>query len=136
MTDFAPVALLTDESLVLVARKDFPADNLQQFMAYVKANAPLGAEIGGIDLSSPITPGDFETIEDVWRERLVVVFHDQKLSDSQLIAFSENFGELDPPGPNPHGQPFLKDQDRPKPCRAASPRQEMQELTASDVHSP
>jgi len=99
-------------------------------------DAPLGAEIGGIDLSIPITPSDFETIEDVWRERLVVVFHDQKLSDSQLIAFSENFGELDPPGPNPHGQPFLKDQDRPKPCRAASPRQEMQELTASDVHSP
>src|SRR5262245_35300198 len=37
MTDFAPVALLTDESLVLVARKDFPADNLQQFIAYTKA---------------------------------------------------------------------------------------------------
>jgi tripartite-type tricarboxylate transporter receptor subunit TctC len=36
--DFAPVALLTDESLVLVARKDLPADNLQQFIAYAKAN--------------------------------------------------------------------------------------------------
>jgi tripartite-type tricarboxylate transporter receptor subunit TctC len=36
--DFAPVALLTDESLVLVARKDFPADNLQQFIAFAKAN--------------------------------------------------------------------------------------------------
>jgi len=30
VTDFAPVALLTDESLVLVARNDFPADNLQR----------------------------------------------------------------------------------------------------------
>src|ERR1700756_5445036 len=38
VTDFAPVALLTDESLVLVARNDFPADNLQQFIAYAKAN--------------------------------------------------------------------------------------------------
>ncbi|MGB6535509.1 MAG: tripartite tricarboxylate transporter substrate-binding protein [Xanthobacteraceae bacterium] len=38
LTDFAPVALLTDESLVLVARTDFPADNLQQFIAYAKAN--------------------------------------------------------------------------------------------------
>src|ERR1700686_199972 len=38
MTDFAPVALLTDESLVLVARKNFPADNLQQFIAFAKAN--------------------------------------------------------------------------------------------------
>ena len=38
VTDFAPVALLTDESMVLVARKDLPADNLQQFIAYAKAN--------------------------------------------------------------------------------------------------
>lgn len=38
VTDFAPVALLTDESLVLVARNDFPADDLQQFIAYTKAN--------------------------------------------------------------------------------------------------
>jgi tripartite-type tricarboxylate transporter receptor subunit TctC len=38
VTDFAPVALLTDESLVLVTRNDFPADNLQQFIAYTKAN--------------------------------------------------------------------------------------------------
>jgi len=38
LTDFAPVTLLTDESLVLVARNDLPADNLQQFIAYAKAN--------------------------------------------------------------------------------------------------
>jgi taurine dioxygenase len=71
--------------------------------------APLGAEISGIDLSRPVSSSDVEAIEGVWRERLVVVFHDQKLSDPQLIAFSKNFGELDPPGPNPYGQPFLKD---------------------------
>ena len=40
---------------------------------------------------------------------LVVVFHGQLLSDPQLIAFSRNFGELDPPGPNPYGQPFNKE---------------------------
>jgi tripartite-type tricarboxylate transporter receptor subunit TctC len=38
VTDFAPVALITDQSLVLVARKDFPADNLNEFIAYTKAN--------------------------------------------------------------------------------------------------
>jgi tripartite-type tricarboxylate transporter receptor subunit TctC len=37
-TDFAPVALVTDQSLVLVARKDFPAGNLQEFIASAKAN--------------------------------------------------------------------------------------------------
>jgi taurine dioxygenase len=72
-------------------------------------DAPLGAEVSGIDLSKPVALGDVETIEDVWRERLVVVFHGQKLSDPQLIAFSGNFGELDPPGPNPFGEPFNKE---------------------------
>jgi taurine dioxygenase len=71
-------------------------------------DAPLGAEVGGIDLSGPVTPDDIAAIEGVWRERLVVVFHGQKLSDPQLIAFSQNFGELDPPGPNPYGEPFNK----------------------------
>src|SRR5437667_10480278 len=36
--DFAPVALITDEALVLVTRADFPASNLQEFIAYTKAN--------------------------------------------------------------------------------------------------
>jgi tripartite-type tricarboxylate transporter receptor subunit TctC len=38
VTDFAPVALVTDQSLVLVARKEFPADSLQEFIAYAKTN--------------------------------------------------------------------------------------------------
>jgi len=72
-------------------------------------DAPLGTEVSGIDLSKPVALGDVETIEDVWRERLVVVFHGQKLSDPQLIAFSRNFGELVPPGPNPYVEPFNKE---------------------------
>ncbi|HML14614.1 MAG TPA: tripartite tricarboxylate transporter substrate binding protein [Xanthobacteraceae bacterium] len=47
--DFAPVALLTDESLVLVARNDFPADNLPQFIAYARAHqAKLQFASGGV----------------------------------------------------------------------------------------
>jgi tripartite-type tricarboxylate transporter receptor subunit TctC len=37
-TDFAPVALFADLSLVLVTRKDLPANNLQEFIAFTKAN--------------------------------------------------------------------------------------------------
>ena len=37
-TDFAPVALLVDQPMVLTARNDLPAENLQEFMAYAKAN--------------------------------------------------------------------------------------------------
>jgi tripartite-type tricarboxylate transporter receptor subunit TctC len=36
--DFAPVVLVAELSLVMVARKDFPANNLQEFIAYAKAN--------------------------------------------------------------------------------------------------
>jgi tripartite-type tricarboxylate transporter receptor subunit TctC len=50
-TDFAPVALVTDQSLVLVARKDFPASNLREFTTYAKANQSTlqygSAGIGG-----------------------------------------------------------------------------------------
>jgi tripartite-type tricarboxylate transporter receptor subunit TctC len=36
--DFAPVVLVAELSLVMVARKDFPANNLQEFNVYAKAN--------------------------------------------------------------------------------------------------
>lgn len=38
LTDFTPVALIADLSLVLVARKDLPVNNLSEFIAYAKAN--------------------------------------------------------------------------------------------------
>ena len=37
--DFAPVGLFADQPMVLIARKNFPANNLQEFIAYVRANA-------------------------------------------------------------------------------------------------
>ena len=71
-------------------------------------NAPLGAEVRGTDLSMPLAQGDVDVIEEAWRTRLVVIFRGQKLSDPQLLAFSRYFGELDPPGPNPYGEPYNK----------------------------
>ena len=37
-TDFAPVALVAELPIVLIARKDLPAGNLQEFIASAKAN--------------------------------------------------------------------------------------------------
>jgi len=37
-TDFTPVALVAEQPILLIARKDFPADNLADFIAYTKAN--------------------------------------------------------------------------------------------------
>ena len=69
----------------------------------------LGAEISGIDLAAPLAAADFAAIRAAWLEHLVIRFRGQSLSDPQLKAFSRHFGELDPPGPNPYGRPFLPD---------------------------
>jgi tripartite-type tricarboxylate transporter receptor subunit TctC len=37
--DFAPVGLVAEQPLVLIARKDFPPNTLPEFIAYAKANA-------------------------------------------------------------------------------------------------
>ncbi len=38
VADFVPVALVAEIPLVLIVRKDFPANTLQEFIAYAKAN--------------------------------------------------------------------------------------------------
>jgi tripartite-type tricarboxylate transporter receptor subunit TctC len=38
VTDFAPVGLVTESPRILLARKDLPVKNLQEFVAYVKKN--------------------------------------------------------------------------------------------------
>ena len=75
----------------------------------IKNVEPLGSEIIGLDLSKSLSPENRAAIEQALETKLVVVARDQLLSDPELIAFSLNFGELDPPGPNPYGEPFNKD---------------------------
>jgi len=38
LTDFTPVGLASESPRILIARKDLPAQNLQEFIAYVNAN--------------------------------------------------------------------------------------------------
>jgi tripartite-type tricarboxylate transporter receptor subunit TctC len=54
VTDFTPVGLLTEQSLVLVARKDLPADDLQEFMRYVKGNKSASFGSAGAGSSSQL----------------------------------------------------------------------------------
>jgi taurine dioxygenase len=72
-----------------------------------KIGSALGAEVSGVDLSRPVPRATFAEIRNAWLEHLVIRFRGQTLSDPQLIEFSRLFGELDPPGPNPYGKPFL-----------------------------
>jgi tripartite-type tricarboxylate transporter receptor subunit TctC len=48
-TDFAPVGLIMDQSLILVTRKDLPPNNLQEFIAFVRQNqAKMQFGSGGV----------------------------------------------------------------------------------------
>jgi tripartite-type tricarboxylate transporter receptor subunit TctC len=38
VTDFTPVSLFADSARILIVRKDFPADNFKDFVAYAQAN--------------------------------------------------------------------------------------------------
>jgi len=38
-SDFEPIGLVVDQAVVIFGRKDFPPNNLKEFVAYVKANA-------------------------------------------------------------------------------------------------
>jgi taurine dioxygenase len=60
-----------------------------------RADAPLGAEIGGCDLSRPVSEADFAAIEDAFVTNGVVVFRGQQLTPEQHIGFSRRFGDLE-----------------------------------------
>jgi tripartite-type tricarboxylate transporter receptor subunit TctC len=48
-TDFAPVALVVEQPVVLIARKDFPANDLSEFIAYARTNqAKMQYGSGGV----------------------------------------------------------------------------------------
>jgi taurine dioxygenase len=74
----------------------------------VPLDAPLGAEIRGLDAAQPMSPDTLAAFQAAWSKHLVLRLRGQSLDDDQLVAFSKQFGELDPPSPSPYtGEPFL-----------------------------
>jgi len=57
-------------------------------------DAPLGAEISGLDLSQPLGDEDFRRIRQAHLEHHVLVFRDQRITPQQQIDFSRRFGRL------------------------------------------
>ena len=73
----------------------------------VKKLAPaLGAEVSGVDVRN-LDAAAFAAIREAWHQHLVLRFRGERLTDPELLAFSRRLGDLDPPGPNPYGKPFL-----------------------------
>jgi taurine dioxygenase len=60
-------------------------------------DAPLGAEIRGLDLTAPLNLDTVEAVRTAWHDHLVLLFRDQDLTDEQHFAFTRQFGPLDYP---------------------------------------
>ena len=52
-------------------------------------------EVSGIDIAKPLTPDEVKAVEAGMDRYAVLVFHDQKITDEQQMAFSQNFGPLE-----------------------------------------
>lgn len=59
------------------------------------SEAPLGAEVFGVDLSQPVDDAKFKTLENLFHECGVIVFRDQHLTEERQIAFSRRLGGLE-----------------------------------------
>ena len=54
----------------------------------------IGSEVFGINLSQPLSREQSDELNELFVERLVLVFRDQELSRDQHKAFARNFGEI------------------------------------------
>src|SRR5919109_4796638 len=52
-------------------------------------------EVSGVDIAWPLSTEDVSAIDDGMDRYAVLVFHDQKITDEQQMAFSVNFGPLE-----------------------------------------
>jgi taurine dioxygenase len=71
-------------------------------------DAPLGAQVTGIDLSKRLDATIAAVIADALHQYLGLVIRDQALTDEQLIEFSKIFGELELAPPNKSGTPWIE----------------------------
>jgi taurine dioxygenase len=84
-----------------------------------KLTANIGAEIGGVDLSGPLSPETVAAIDQAYADNLVVFFRNQKpLDDETHIRVGRYFGTLDiseiQPVPRPNREVLVLDQTSPK----------------------
>jgi alpha-ketoglutarate-dependent 2,4-dichlorophenoxyacetate dioxygenase len=65
-------------------------------------------EVSGLDITRPLSPAAVAAVEAGMDRFAVLVFHDQKLTDEQQMAFTRNFGALE----DARGGNITKPEDR------------------------
>ncbi len=72
-------------------------------------DAPLGAEIVGIDLAQPMDDATFQRIDQAYAQYGVIFFRDQHIGPEQHLALTRRFGALDPSPHTPYALPGYPD---------------------------
>jgi taurine dioxygenase len=57
-------------------------------------SSACGAEIGGVDLTRPLSTASVDAIREAWGRHLVLVFRGQAITQEQQLRFASYFGEL------------------------------------------
>jgi taurine dioxygenase len=68
--------------------------NTRQHFDVIPFDAPLGAEVVGLDLSLPLDAADFARLHHAHLEHHVLVFREQHITPAQQVAFSRRWGPL------------------------------------------
>mmetsp|Transcript_40899 Transcript_40899/g.65746 ORF Transcript_40899/g.65746 Transcript_40899/m.65746 type:complete len:415 (-) Transcript_40899:268-1512(-) len=93
-----PAAVLARDTSVPIGhlRVTTASGNMFRHIEATPVTAMLGAEISGVDLSSPALSED--VVEEIWGAFLlygVLFFRDQKLSPQEQVGLAKRFGEID-----------------------------------------
>ncbi|MEC7648419.1 MAG: TauD/TfdA family dioxygenase [Pseudomonadota bacterium] len=64
-------------------------------MEFRQVGPCFAGEVSGIDLTQPLSAGEIGAIHAGMDEYAVLVFHDQRFTDDQQLAFSRSLGELE-----------------------------------------
>jgi taurine dioxygenase len=83
-----------ERSMALSVEREVVHDVRGEPIDVLPTGAALGAEVRGVDLRNLDEP-QFAALERAWHDHQVILVRGQTLSDSDLIAFSRRFGDLD-----------------------------------------
>jgi len=83
-----------DSGLSPVKQASINASDASNTLEIRAFDAPLGAEVLGLDLSRPLSDSDFARLHRAHLDHHVLVFRDQRITPEQQVTFSRRFGPL------------------------------------------
>jgi taurine dioxygenase len=68
---------------------------MEQPVTMLESRDVIGADVYGVDLSQPLSPVAFATIETAFHKRAVLCLRQQRVTAQQFIDFARRFGEVE-----------------------------------------